>query len=68
MTRKDYVKFAEAIKRTSEIYPKTYPVPYGEVIDFLRIKVADIFAADNPRFDRERFYQACEPKEKGRSE
>ena len=68
MTRKDYVAIAEAFYRTKP----TIDNPTGSDEDVLakldialqwlatRKNVADVFAADNPRFDRGRFYRACE--------
>ena len=53
MTRKDYVKFAAMLKLERETYGNI--VELGLIID----SIADIFAADNPRFDRERFAKAC---------
>lgn len=58
MTRKDYVALAKA-------FSDTYPTPS----DFIKwqyetwnktlIAVANVLETDNPRFDRERFYQAA---------
>ena len=55
MTRKDYVRFAAMLKvmramnrKHSTVTPTTMCYP-----------IADIFAADNPRFDRVRFLKAC---------
>ena len=58
MTRKDYVAIAEAFadSRPSAV---TTPVQFYQWED-TRNKVANVFAEDNPRFDRQRFYKACE--------
>lgn len=62
MTRKDYVAIAEAIYTTRE----TLPIVTGyweaqlEAIGRATQLVADVFAEDNPRFDRARFIAACE--------
>lgn len=61
MTRKDYIKFAEMIRviiKSRE--PQITPI----VRAFVTQCIADIFADDSPRFNREKFYKACEPKEK----
>ena len=58
MTRKDYVKFAQAIKREREIDGKDALT----ATKFWQSLIANIFEQDNPQFDREKFYQACEPK------
>lgn len=54
MTRKDYVAVAEKIRARAEEY--TY-VP-DLIIEFAN-DIADVFKADNPRFDRGRFLSAC---------
>jgi hypothetical protein len=33
-------------------------------VDRIKRDIADIFGADNPRFNRQKFYRACEPKGK----
>lgn len=61
MTKKDYVKFAElfAILRARSADPfDDYNMAFKEV----QTEVANIFERDNPRFNREWFYRACEPK------
>lgn len=59
MSRKDYEAIAAAIKRASALYG-----PYGFMDQTIGIKtaaesIALALQADNPRFDRERFMQAC---------
>lgn len=53
MTRKDYVAVAKIIADNDS----------GMSIWTVRARIADalaeMFAADNPRFDRERFLKAC---------
>lgn len=70
MTRKDYQRIAEAIRQSA---PKeTAPMDRYRSIerrisqriadDFaerIARRLADVFAEDNPRFDRERFLSAC---------
>lgn len=70
MTRKDYVLLAEAIAQftrdldaddlitTSE---KGRAILSGERVAAQTIahRLADLFALDNPRFDRSRFLKAC---------
>jgi hypothetical protein len=53
MTRKDYVMIAEVLKK--------FVGDMGDVIDRDQIclDLADAFALDNPRFDRDRFLVAC---------
>lgn len=61
MTRKDYRVIAQAIHERWEqsAHIQNGPVRrahYAEIINSL----AGVFAADNPRFDREKFQRACE--------
>lgn len=49
MSRKDYVRAARIIVRVADY----------EIRDFLAQEFADMFAQDNPFFDRTRFYAAC---------
>ena len=61
MTRKDYVKFAEAMAYSKPKGERTCQC--GGSLDtwrLLRLQMANIFSDDNDRFDRERFFQACE--------
>lgn len=53
MTRKDYNLIAAAIARASQA------PGYAERNKFVAMELADSLAADNPRFDRERFLKAC---------
>lgn len=54
MTRKDYVLIAEVLKN--------FKGDQGDVIDRDKMvyKIADAFALENPRFDRDRFLVACD--------
>lgn len=61
MTKKDYIKFAQMLKREQ---PATlYSIDESDVTTVtwqcIVESTADIFAEDNPRFDRERFLRAC---------
>lgn len=49
MTRKDYVKFAAMFGR----------LPKDTMMWVVANAIADIFAADNPHFDRARFMKAA---------
>jgi hypothetical protein len=60
MSRKDYKVIAEVF---SELHKKHCPnSPAAKALKRVRDKVADIFEADNPRFDRGKFNVACEQK------
>jgi hypothetical protein len=62
MTRKDYVVFANLLA-TYKVDSHEDGATPREVADFLTLRIADAFAADNPRFDRERFLSAATPLE-----
>ena len=63
MTRKDYVKFAKMFAQIDDGQPTAVTVSsaigHERMLDIIKFKVADIFAADNPRFDYDRFDRAC---------
>lgn len=68
MSKKDYVQFAAMLKLENDYIESTAiiaPPPVSEYqarADAVRryaSKIAEIFANDNPRFDRTRFYKAC---------
>ena len=54
MTRKDYVALAEALRVAGDMLNTGIGVHEAYVV-----AVADVLAADNPRFDRDRFYKAA---------
>ena len=54
MTRKDYVAIARCFANVDGRMEGT------DVWLILRAEIADVLELDNPRFDRERFYDACE--------
>lgn len=56
MTKRDYVKFAKMI-REERIAAK-----FALILRFQEL-IANILECDNKRFNRQRFYRACEPKE-----
>lgn len=59
MTRKDYVLIAAALKRAqvAEVYEHDKNMRAG--VEYAARCVAITLAEDNPRFDRDRFLQAC---------
>lgn len=58
MTRKDYVIIAAAIaKAREETYNHGSDAWYA--VDVVAGQVADALAADNSRFDKARFVEAC---------
>lgn len=67
MTRKDYEATAHAIAQVT----KDWAAPNGgmltretrHLLEDIADALADVFAADNPRFDRGRFVSACYPNE-----
>jgi hypothetical protein len=68
MSRKHYVEVARLIADEVEsINPATEPTRLISVENIAR-GMADLFAADNGRFDRGRFYFACALDDNGRAE
>lgn len=72
MTRKDYVAFAGLLARLPETLAleglEVDPIDIRETDDettmlatrrWVAVHIADLFAADNNRFDRARFLKAC---------
>lgn len=62
MTRKDYVMIASAIRGTLLPDSETgIAPPDREAAATLRValRLADVLGADNPRFNRHQFLQAC---------
>jgi hypothetical protein len=59
MTRKDYIRFAAMFKvaRVATV-PNGFLTP-DQITKGIINATADIFAADNERFDRARFLKAC---------
>lgn len=55
MTRKDYERIVSAIRGVAKAKGATVPKPIVETAQ----SISDALAADNPRFDRERFLKAC---------
>lgn len=64
VTRKDYKAIAEIIKQEYTRFDNTGEDDYEGHHTLLCVvaKLAHYFAANNPRFDREKFLQACYPK------
>ena len=54
-TKKDYKAIAEILNKAHE----TSPTDVNEVLDYVRRELTQLFAADNPRFDADRFADAC---------
>lgn len=52
MTRKDYVAIAEAIAFQAELHDDV-------VVHAVADAIADVFYADNSRFNRGKFMEAC---------
>lgn len=70
MSKKDYIKFAKMIAdqkaaieamNTGEIFNTntSFIDGYGVAVFNMAHNMADAFAEDNPRFDRNRFLKAC---------
>jgi hypothetical protein len=61
MTRKDYVSTAEILDN----FIGDMPIKYEEECYALAEKFADMFEADNPRFSRSIFIDACYNHQEG---
>lgn len=59
MTRKDYVAIAEAFRDVTYDPDLTRSLQDLGLLSVVAGKVAHIMQLDNPRFDRERFLEAC---------
>ena len=55
MTKKDYIKIADAISRTTVIMPDREYIAKESFLDFLCLALKQ----DNPNFNKERFITAC---------
>ena len=63
MSRKDYVKVAAIIKDSLPVTgardPQEYRAGVEDASKSIANDLARLFAQDNPRVDRERFFEAC---------
>jgi len=57
LTKKDFKAVAEIIEQACGIYDDEEVC--GEIASIITHNLADYFATQNPRFDRERFMKAC---------
>lgn len=60
MTRKDYVRIAAALTKVRSGYRPNCRGNLFRALNDTARELADELAADNPRFDRERFLAACD--------
>ena len=62
MSKKDYQAIARAIYRTRNGRPWEGAADEAglRILNIVRLEIAEVLAASNPRFDRERFKEACE--------
>jgi hypothetical protein len=61
--RRHFAAIAEII-RQARLRPND---DVAETIDDIEQDLADLFRADNPRFEAPRFYAACDPTYQGRA-
>jgi hypothetical protein len=64
MTRKEYVKFANLLNDFRVNNQDRCNLDMRDVCDWFESNIAQVFAEDNTRFDRQRFYEACRKEEK----
>jgi len=62
MTKKDYVKFAQLFAGELVLAYESKREDRRLAVKAIMFSTADIFAHDSPKFDRQRFYAACESK------
>lgn len=64
MSKKDYQAIAGAVHEVHSAAFRTAPAGVSEGTDWfahaIADRLADVLQADNPRFDRARFIEACE--------
>lgn len=60
MTRKDYIKIADIVRHGKQQFASH---GHWHAVRFFEVALTEMLAQDNPRFDRARFAQACQPKE-----
>jgi len=63
MTRKDYEKFAMELKHRKPFESDEHPTHYRVRLDQWRLDVqcvSNVLKSDNPRFDMQRFLNACD--------
>jgi hypothetical protein len=61
MSRKDYEIIAGVI-RAQRLDQQSHPCSGVARLSFTEWALADALAQDNPRFDRDRFREACRPR------
>lgn len=64
-SQKDYQKMADILAGEIACYPNDIDVDIRLAIRRVALSTADMFAQDNPRFNRARFYVACGLTEDG---
>lgn len=59
MSRKDYEEVTAAIKREVEAWGSMTTNEERLMAKAIALRLSDVFAFNNPRFDRARFMKAC---------
>jgi hypothetical protein len=59
MTKKDYIAIARALNVQLVGWTIAESPDAAKIVAGIADEISDLFAADNPRFDRARFLQAC---------
>lgn len=57
MTKKTYIVVAKVLQNSYKMAGDS-PSSY-KIVEYIAGQLVDMFAQDNPRFDRERFSRAC---------
>jgi hypothetical protein len=60
-----YIALAKVIKMTEEAFGSNYEDCYpSDILPELKGNLGNMLYNDNPKFDRDRFLEACEPEVK----
>lgn len=59
LTKKDFKAVAEIIRKRKNRCELDRHLQAGFGVDAIKCDLADYFATQNPRFDRDKFMQAC---------
>lgn len=59
MTRKNFKAIAEAVKRAKNSVANFHEPSANTAFSFVEMELMDVFAKENPNFDRARFREAC---------
>ena len=59
MTKKDYILIAQVIRDSHQFWTEGKPGQMAESRDTFAFQMSNALKAENPRFDRDIFHEAC---------